>query len=243
MILTDLDGPDWAADEVVDLICVGAGVAVLAVAIAADRAGLDVLLTADTGTVTSLPQGPSLAADATAFLHEVSDDMVEPEEPGPQPWIRRAGEPGWPQLRPGVTFSGAALRNWAGSCVASSYGLLSTEVAGIDAEPIPVAPVPGGGPVDLDAWLPELAREHGLASDGDILRDLVLAGGRVVGAVMGVEGSPSARTVVRAVAGVVFSTSAAVPAGTNPVTDADVTELVIQPRPFSRFARLQLLAP
>ena len=60
---------------------------------------------------------------------------------------------------------------------------------------------------------------------------------------MGVEGSPSARTVVRAVAGVVFSTSAAVPAGTNPVTDADVTELVIQPRPFSRFARLQLLAP
>ena len=62
-------------------------------------------------------------------------------------------------------------------------------------------------------------------------------------AVLGVEGSPSARTVVRAVAGVVFSTSAPVPAGTNPVTDADVTELVIQPRPFSRFARLQLLAP
>jgi len=242
VILTDLDGRDWAADEVVDLICVGTGVAVLAVAIAADRAGLDVLLTADTGTATSLPHGPNLAADATAFLHEVSDDMVDPAEPGPQPWIRRAGESG-PQLRPGVTFSGAALRNWAGSCLSSPYGLLSTEVAGIDAEPIPVAPVPSGGSVDLDAWLPELAREHGLASDDDILRDLVLAGGRVVGAVMGVEGSPSARTVVRAVAGVVFSTSAAVPAGTNPVTDADVTELVIQPRPFSRFARLQLLAP
>jgi len=243
VILTDLDGPDWPADEVVDLICVGTGVAVLAVAIAAEQAGLDVLLTADSGTVTSLPHGPNLAADAATFLHEVCDDMVEPEDPGPQPWIRRADEPGWPQLRPGVTFSGAALRNWAGSCLASPYGLVGTEVAGIDAEPIPVAPVPGGGPVDLDVWLPELAHEHGLTSDGDVLCDLVLAGGRVVGAVVGGDDSPSGRTVVRAVAGVVFSAGAAVPAGTNPVTDADVTELVIQPRPFSRFARLQLLAP
>ena len=103
----------------------GGAVLVLAVAIAADRAGLDVLLTADTGTVTSLPHGPNLAADATAFLHEVSDDMVDPAEPGPQPWIRRAGESG-PQLRPGVTFSGAALRNWAGSCLSSPYGWRSS---------------------------------------------------------------------------------------------------------------------
>ena len=239
MILTDLDGPDWAADEVVDLICVGTGVAVLAVAIAADRAGLDVLLTADTGTVTSLPHGPNLAADATAFLHEVSDDMVDPAEPGPQPWIRRAGESG-PQLRPGVTFSGAALRNWASSCLASPYGLVSTEVAGSEVEPLPVAQVPAGTAIDLDAWLPELARERGLVWDGTALQDLVLAGGRVVGAVLSDEGSPAGRTVVRALAGVVFSTGAAVPAGTHRVVDAEVTELVIQPRPFSRFARLQL---
>lgn len=240
MILPDLDGPDWAPDEVVDLICVGTGIAALAVAIAAEDAGLDVLLTADTWTVASGAQRPELADDAAAFLREVTDDIGAPANPDPQPWIRRAGEPGWPQLRPGVMFSGAALRNWASSCLASPYGLVSTEVAGSEVEPLPVAQVPAGTAIDLDAWLPELARERGLVWDGTALQDLVLAGGRVVGAVLSDEGSPAGRTVVRALAGVVFSTGAAVPAGTHRVVDAEVTELVIQPRPFSRFARLQL---
>jgi len=243
VIVPDLDGPDWSPDEVVDLICVGTGVAALAVAIAAERAGLDVLLTDDAGDVGSLSRGQVLADDATAFLVEVTDDVAAPEQPGPEPSIRRADEPDWAELRPKVVFSGAALRNWAGTCLASPYGLVSTEVAGSDAAPIPVAAVSDGVPVghvDIDAWLPELAREHGLAArDGTRLRDLVLSGNRVVGAILS---TPAGQTVVRATAGVVFSTGAAGRPGRHPVVDADVTELVIQPKPFSRFARLQFRA-
>ena len=240
MILTELDGPDWDSDEVVDLICVGTGVAALAVAIAAERAGLDVLLTDDAAEFGRLSQGHDLAEDATAFLVEVSDDLAAPEQPGPKPWIHRPGEPDWPELRPGVLFSGAALRDWAGNCLASPYGLVSTAVAGPDATPIPVADVPEGAPVDLDAWLPELAREYGLgARDGTVLHDLVLTGNRVVGAVLG---TLAGQSVVRATAGVVFSAGAAARPGTYPVVEADVRELVIRPRPFSRFARLQLSA-
>lgn len=240
MIVPDRDGPDWSPDEVVDLICVGTGVATLAVAIAAERAGLDVLLTDDAGEVGSLSRGRTLADDATAFLVEVSDDLAAPEQPDPEPWIRRAGEPAWPQPRPGVLFSGVALRNWAGACLASPYGLVSTEVAGADAAPIPVADVPNGAPVDIDAWLPELAREHGLVtSDGTHLHDLVLTGNRVVGAILG---TLAGQTAVRATAGVVFSAGPAARPGTYLARDADITRLVIQPRPFSRFARLQLCA-
>ena len=89
--------------------------------------------------------GHDLAEDATAFS-EVSDDLAAPGTAGPKPWIHRPGEPDWPELRPGVLFSGAALRDWAGNCLASPYGLVSTAVAGPDATPIPVADVPEGAP-------------------------------------------------------------------------------------------------
>ena len=203
----DVDGPnldqEWAQewDEVVDIVCVGVGTVALAVGVAAERVGLDVLVTDSAGTRASV-----LTGDAGAYLAQLLDDIVVPEQPGTELALRRRGDRHWPEPAAGVLFSGPALRDWAGACLASPLGLLSTEVAGAGAVAIPVAAVPVGAPVDVDEWVAELARDCGLAARaGTVLRDLVFIEGRVAGVVLG---TPGGEIVVRAAVGVVSAPAA-----------------------------------
>ena len=111
-------------------------------------------------------------------------------------------------------------------------------MAGAGAVAIPVAAVPVGAPVDVDEWVAELARDCGLAARaGTVLRDLVFIEGRVAGVVLG---TPGGEIVVRAAVGVVIATGDEPWSGLHTATGTEAAELVIRPRPFSRFARLEL---
>ena len=100
----DVDGPnldqEWAQewDEVVDIVCVGVGTVALAVGVAAERVGLDVLVTDSAGTRASV-----LTGDAGAYLAQLLDDNPVPN------WRFAVGATGTGPNRPPVCFFPARL--------------------------------------------------------------------------------------------------------------------------------------
>jgi hypothetical protein len=245
VIVSEDEEVDW--DETIDVLCVGAAGAALAIAVGADGAGLDVMLVGSRGH----PNEQSLAGrlgladhDSVEYLRAVTDDtgpLVQHADP--VEWTDRgAGGPLSPHLGGDVSFSGAALRDWAASCLASPHGLLCTAVAGPEATMLSVGKVGIAKTVDVSGWLDDRARRGGVAvREQTSLRSLVFAGGQVIGAVLD---EPGGELLVRAEVGVVFATgtSARLPEyGAKCVGGPAAHELVVLMRPFSRFARLELI--
>jgi hypothetical protein len=234
---------DFAWDDEVDVICVTAGPAALAAAVAAATAGLDVLLTGCDGPAgaETLVGRLGLVAESADYFAAVTDDADVAGRTDTGLEIRRSGDPLSPDPGPGISFSGAALRDWAATCLASPYGMLGTTVARHDVGAVPVGVLDTGRAVDLTAWLDERAGAAGLPAAAESrLCDLMFVGGEVVGAVLN---TPDGQRLVRSTGGVVVPTGTAqlptLAAGT--FEQRGTVELVIIARPFSRLARLELL--
>jgi hypothetical protein len=260
---------DW--DDVVDVVCTGAGAGGLAAALAASISGLRVFVAdalpgavaggnPDAGT---LPGRLGVTDSATAaYLDCLTQDI------GPLAPI--AGVDELPVrvvdglLRPAAgrgviaTFSGSALRDWSARCLASSHGLLSTRVGypgvmatfGTPGGTIEAAVV-GAVNIDLvrpaaglDAWLVAQARDRGITvRTSSSLKRLVFEAGEVVGAVID---TPAGSRSVRARRGVVLETGCAPlnPGASVPAAAAPTTaQVALVTRTASRFARLELLVP
>lgn len=208
-------GVAW--DDVVDVVCVGDGPGVLAFGFACAAAGLDVLRLAVPGRFDD---------ETTAYLAAMTDDLRD--EPGqveavplravPEPLRRDVrGRPD--TLEP---FVGQQLRDWSARCLASSSGVLFTEVPGIfgrmrteSGEIITAVEIDGS---------PELA------PDRESFAGLVYVDGRIAGVQVQ---RPSGPLRVRADLGVAFSVG---PAGPVPPEAG-----VLVSRPAGRFARLEIV--
>ncbi|MGB3481179.1 MAG: hypothetical protein WBB07_03055 [Mycobacterium sp.] len=265
------DGVDsWDWDDDVDIVCVGHGRLRTAVALAATRAGLDVLLAEPAAPAAPAesaeaavpaepaePDNPLVAAlgstdEATAtYLRALSEDF-EPQ-PAPAVEVRHVEGPLRRELAKSriATFHGVALRDWGRSCVSSPYGSLYTRATD---HQLKASYTSAAGPVeitivdtvDIDPLHPADSLERWLATlepdqePGSFQRLVFDNAGAVVGAV--VEWADGPRTV-RVRHGVMF----ALTDDSNPgVAGADLNlcetgEVALVSCPASRFGRLELL--
>ena len=147
-VADDFDESEW--DEIADVICAGRGRIGLAIAVAARRAGLDVMLTdgpAETAddvagddaarADAAVPTGELAALlgvtdeETAGYLDALTEDIVPLPGVDAGVTVRVVDGPLHPELTRGPigTFFGAALIHWAEACVSSPYGLLHTRVA------------------------------------------------------------------------------------------------------------------
>jgi len=248
------DGPpesglDW--DEVVDVICVGAEPGPTAQAISGVRFGREVI---------AVPRPQIWDTDTAAYVAEMTADPTPPES-GLQSPLTRARPTEAEPARGHVidTFVGAHLQDWARQCWATPFGVLYTDVFGIDAAAMRTdeglrieAAVIGDYPSSaerswpaLAEWLAARAREYDVQPDpGLSLQRLIIEYGRVAGAELL---SASGSLLVRAINGVALPSGGSDTAA--PETDwavgsdlGDVDlEVAIVGRPAGRFGRVELL--
>ncbi|MFZ4374327.1 MAG: hypothetical protein ACOYO2_13940 [Mycobacterium sp.] len=240
---------DW--DEVVDVICVGTDPGPTAQAISGAQCGRRVLAVARPQTVDT---------DTAAYVAEMTADLASPE-PGPQFPLTRARPTEVEPARGRVidTFVGAHLRDWAGQCWATPFGVLYTDAFGIDTaamrtdeglhiEAAVVGEYPSGAQRSGRAvadWLVAQALEHDVQPDPDLtLQRLIIEYGRVAGAELL---TASGTLLVRALNGV------ALPSGDGDTASSDACwalhadpgdgniEVAIIGRPAGRFGRVELL--
>jgi hypothetical protein len=240
---------DW--DEVVDVICVGTDPGPTAQAISGAQCGRRVLAVAR-------PQ--IFDTDTAAYVAEMTADLAPPE-PGPQFSLTRARPTEVEPARGRVidTFVGAHLRDWAGQCWATPFGVLYTDAFGIDTaamrtdeglhiEAAVVGDYPSGAQRSGRAvadWLVAQALEHDVQPDLDLtLQRLIIEYGRVAGAELL---TASGTLLVRALNGV------ALPSGDGDTASSDACwalhadpgdgdiEVAIIGRPAGRFGRVELL--
>ena len=245
----DVDsGPHW--DEVVDVICVGPGLGVLAYGIGCAAADLDVLLV-----------DPPVERDTvlTGLMAHMTEDLGEPPldaelavtavgpEPVPVPSGRRATMKS-PRDAPLETFVGHQLREFSAGCLASPYGVMFTEVPDIltpmrtETGQSVTAAILGRYRPPLAAALREQADECGLVA-GDRLVALIVEDGRIAGATLD---TPSGTLLVGATSGIAISVGPspaefpepAEPAEPDPGADLEVA---VVGRRFGRFARVGLI--
>lgn len=243
---------DW--DEVVDVICAGAGPGAVAHAVLCSDLGLTVELAdavapsdvddPDTSAYLAAMNDDLGLGDGAACLLEVPVVRAEPVAPRTD---RRA------RIEP---FIGSRVRDWSAGCAVSVFGVLYTAVpeagmiamrtdggesirAAVLREYRPDTDCPGSALTD---WLAEQARTRDLGGYGVGLQRLIFEDGRVAGAAVG---TASETTLIRARRGVALST-AAVPAGASWPTQPDlrgtVAQVAIVSRTGSRFGRVELLA-
>jgi len=235
---------DW--DEVVDIICVGTDPGPVAQAISGVQCGRQVL---------ALVRPQSWDPETAAYIAEMVGDLSSVESGSPLTVTRARQlivEPARGRLID--TFVGAHLHDWAAQCRATSFGVLYTDVFGVDTTRMHTddgrqidAVLLGTYPSDADRsvravseWLSEQAREHRVHPDPDVsLRRLITEFGRVAGAELATD---SGSLLVRALGGV------ALPAA-SPDTDCalyselgDVDfDVAIVGLPAARFGRVELL--
>ena len=235
---------DW--DEVVDVICVGTDPGPTAQAISGAQCGRSVLLVAR-------PQ--SWDVDTADYVTEMTADLPPPESVPGLPLSRaRPFEAEPARGRVIDTFIGAHLRDWAGQCWATPFGVLFTDPFGADATPmltdenvrIEVAVV-GDYPSDaersgraLAQWLADRADSHDVGPDPDLtLQRLIIEYGRVAGAELHTASGP---LLVRALDGVALPTASAdADWPVRPDLDGIDLQVVIVGRPAGRFGRVELL--
>jgi len=260
-VTEDIDESQW--DEIADVICAGRGRLGVAVAAAAQRRGLDVMLADGPVATTDGSAGPLAGLlgvtddETSAYLAALTEDITP--QPGTDPIIPVRVIDG--PLQPGslrapiATFYGAALMHWAESCVASPYGLLYTRVAdprmsvtytgaggSVEATVLDTIDIDPQRPADsLEHWLTALETENeGAFTTSGSLQRLIFENGVVVGAE--VESASGIRTV-RARHGVMLTLGDGL---TPSVQAADLdlresAEVALVSRAASRFARLELL--
>ena len=263
--IEELDGAEW--DDVADVICAGRGRLGLAVAVAVQRAGLDVMLAegprqpSDESDVEATGHLAGLLGvtdeDTVEYLQALTEDITPVPSTSPTIPVRVVDGPIHPDLTRGPieTFRGAALMEWAESCVGSAYGLLYTRVSDpalsvtysgangpVDATVLDTIDIDPERPADsLEQWLGTL--EHDYDSElprSGCLQRLVFEDGVVTGAI--VETASGVRAV-RARHGVMLALGDGLtPSGLPADLDrSEPAEVALVSRAASRFARLELL--
>ncbi|AQT82523.1 hypothetical protein B1R94_03050 [Mycolicibacterium litorale] len=242
---------DW--DDVVDVICAGAGPGVLAHAIAC--ADLDLAVELADVAVPAQVDDP----DTAAYLQSMTDDLG-PLIPGPDD-LELSGVHAEPVVvekgrRATVEpFFGAQLRGWSARCAVSPFGIIYSHVpenmtamraksgqlirATVVGDYQPDTERPG---LELTGRLRDWADERGLLEPGDTtLQRLIFEGGRVAGAALA---TPSGTRLVRATSGVALST-AALPDDADWPVQAGMrgiaAHVAVVSRTASRFGRVELL--
>ncbi|QEN12305.1 hypothetical protein ACRDU6_06140 [Mycolicibacterium sp. ELW1] len=247
-----IEASEWQWDDVVDVICAGAGPGALAHAICCADHDLDVeIADAEIGW-------QALDPDTAAYLESMTEDLglagtpardleltAVRVQPVPAKTDRRA------TIEP---FFGSRLRDWSVRCLASPFGVIYSHVPDImtpmraeSAETVRVA-VLGDYRPDADRpgralaeWLREQADDRDIyGASGTVLQRLIFEYGRIAGAELS---TPQGSRLVRATAGVALSIGPW-PAETDwPVQTglADGAQVAVVSRTASRFGRVELL--
>ncbi|MCV7178737.1 hypothetical protein [Mycolicibacterium sphagni] len=238
-------------DDVVDVICAGAGAGVLAHAIRC--ADLDLVVDLADMELSSQTSDP----DTAAYLQSMTDDL----DPGTARNLTVATVYAEPvtvtkdrkaSIEP---FYGSRLRDWSARCVVSPFGVIYSQIpetmtamrtkagesiqAAVLGEYRPAGDRPG---VELADWLREQARERGFHEHaGTALQRLIFEGGRVAGAELA---TPEGAQLVRANVGVALSIGPMPDPADWPVQadlPAGPARVVVTSRTASRFGRVELL--
>ncbi len=246
------EASEWQWDDVVDVICAGAGPGALAHAISCIENDLDVEFAE--AEISWDETDPGIAT----YLQSMTDDLglgdpgvrdpalrAVPVQPVPAKSDRRA------TIEP---FFGSRLRDWSVRCIASPFGVIYSHVPDTmtpmrsdGGETIRVAVLgdyrpegdrPGAA---VTGWLREQAEEHRLLGETPTtLQRLIFEYGRIAGAALS---TPDGTRLVRATAGVALSV------GPMP-TDADWpvqsglperAQVAVVSRTASRFGCVELL--
>src|SRR5690606_16478822 len=255
-------------DDEVDVVCVGGGVAALAAAIAAVELGGEVYVAGPAHppadgplpeTLTDIWLGPDVTdAETIRYLRALSADLtsvtlardavIPVREVVPPPPFDPRG-----QVEP---FIGSRLRDWAGQCLSSPYGLLHTRVSdrGMDTLHTPQAEIievkvvgswPAGPPpsgAGVAGWLAAQAEDREIdVHRDDRLERVVCEEGEVVGVVLTTGRGPRA---VRRRHGATLTP--AVPAGDTPAELGlphyqHEIRIGLVSQTASRFGRLEVL--
>ena len=213
------DDPHW--DQVVDVICVGAGPGLDGYAMACAAADLEVLSVA-------VPPGglDASTADYLSAMTEGLDIGLPPQEPAVT--HARAVDP--PRGR-GVTlapFVGEDLRVWSSRCLASSSGVVMTHVPDHILAPMHTS----GGELITAAMVPP---DRETTPPAETFAACAYVDGAIAGASLD---GPSGRRLVRARCGMAFAVGRR---GAPPVAPPG-GRLAMVGRPAGRFARLEILA-
>lgn len=221
---------EW--DEVVDVICIGAGPGILAYALCCAANDRDVVLLAP----------PAIPDEQTAAWKAAMTVDLDSKQDRPMfSFARAAPTPPSSGKRAALeTFVGEHLRQWSAHCLHSPFGLMFTEVPDLlvpmrtdGDETITAAFLGDPGDAGLVTWLGECAREKGVVDAGDRMAAMLLEEGRIAG----VELDGGYR--IAATGGLVFPAGAQV-AGPDLHSRSGYTAAVVG-RPAGRFATVDLL--
>lgn len=246
-----VEASEYQWDDVVDVICAGAGLGALAHAIWCADLDLDVeIVDAELSSETIDP-------DTAAYLQSMTEDLG----PAVDRDLRLAVAYAKPLAASTVDrkatiepFFGSRLRDFSARCIASPFGVIYSQVPDDMAlmhsagETIRVAVLGDFRPetdcpgAELAEWLHEQADARGLFDDtGTALQRLIFEYGRVAGVELS---TPSGRRLVRAAVGVALSV--------GPVPDKDdwpvqkklssgTAHVAVVSRTASRFGLVELL--
>lgn len=239
-------------DDVVDVICAGAGPGVLAHAICCTD--LDLVVEFADAELSLQTVDP----DTAGYLQSITDDLGLAESPV------RDLELGTARVQPVPVktdrratiepFFGSRLRDWSACCLASPFGVIFSQIPDhmtamrTDSGETIRAAVLGDYRVDGDRpgpglveWLRAQAEDRGIPDEtGMTLQRLVFEEGRVAGAAISTrEGT----RLVRATAGVALSIGPLPGDGEWPVQAGlpDGAQVALVSRTASRFGRVELL--
>lgn len=245
-----LEASEYQWDDVVDVICAGAGLGALAHAIWCADLDLDVEL-ADAEL-----SSDAIDPDTAAYLASMTEDLG--------PAVDRDLRLAVAYAKPVVVnkdrkatiepFFGSRLRDFSARCVASPFGVVYSQVPdGMTSmhsagETIRVAVLGDFRPetdcpgAELAEWLRGQADERGLLDDtGTALQRLIFEYGRVAGAELS---TPSGSRLVRAVVGVALSIGPIPDSGDWPIQKKlsdGAAQVAVVSRTASRFGLVELL--
>ncbi|AKK25820.1 hypothetical protein [Mycobacterium sp. EPa45] len=248
-----IEASEWQWDDVVDVICAGAGPGALAHAIWSADHDLDVEL-ADAEI-----SSQTVDLDTAAYLQSMTDDLGSADAPAldlelstvraqPVPVVkadRRA------TIEP---FFGSRLRDWSVRCMASPFGVIYSQIPEMmtpmradGGETIRVAALGDYRPDEdrpgaaLTDWLRRQAGERDIFGEaGTALQRLIFEEGRVAGAALS---TPDGTKLVRATLAVALSIGAP-PADTDWPVQSGLrmgAQVAVVSRTASRFGRVELL--
>ncbi|KDF00345.1 hypothetical protein Y900_015690 [Mycolicibacterium aromaticivorans JS19b1 = JCM 16368] len=246
-----IEASEWPWDDVVDVICAGAGPGALAHAICCADHDLDVEI-ADAEI-----SWQTMDSDIAAYLESMTEDLglegtpvrdleltAVRAQPVPVKADRRA------TIEP---FFGSRLRDWSVRCIASPFGVIYSQVPDImtpmrsESETVRVA-VLGDQRSDADRpglalaqWLRQQADARDIyGARGTVLQRLIFEHGRIAGAELA---TPERTRLVRATEGVALSIGPLPAEADWPVQTGlpGGAQVALVSRTASRFGRVELL--